>query len=54
MTELEKELFIESLKQSFRNNNPKEVADDLCAKLDVVKHNADVLELIFKLQQSRF
>ena len=54
MTEIEKEAFIESLKQSFRNNNPKEVADEMCMRLDMAKHDADAIENIFKLQQQYF
>ena len=54
MTEIEKELFVESLKQSFRNNYPKKVADEMCMRLDMAKHDADAIENIFKLYQQCF
>lgn len=51
MTEAEKEMFIESLKNQIRNMFPQNVADKLCKKLDEAKKGADTLELLYNQRQ---
>lgn len=51
MTEIEKEIFVQELKQFFHSNYAKEVADEMCDRLDVVKKEADTLEKIYNLHQ---
>ena len=54
MYDLEKELFINTLKQSFRMNLSGDTAEEMCDKLDYAKKNADVLEQIYNLNQQHW
>lgn len=47
MTDLEKEVLIESKKSQFRNMYTPDVADELCRRLDEAKKGADALEQLF-------
>lgn len=51
MTETEKETFVQYLKQFFHNNYTKDVADEMCDRLDKAKKEADTFEKIFSLHQ---
>lgn len=52
MTDVEKEMFIESKKMQFRNMYTTDVADELCRKLDEAKKGADALEQLFNTVQT--
>ena len=54
MTELEKEAFVNTLKQSIRVNYTKEVADEMCDRLDKIKLSADTFEQIYNLHQQQW
>lgn len=51
MTDVEKEMFIESKKRQIRNMYTPDVADELCRKLDEAKKGADALEQLYNQQQ---
>lgn len=51
MTEFEKELFVQNLKQFFHNNYAKDVADEMCDRLDKAKKEADSFEKVYTLYQ---
>ena len=54
MTETEKKLFLQNLKHFFRNCYTKDVAEEMCERLDKAKKNADVLEQIYNLHQQQW
>ena len=51
MTDFEKEIFVQDLKQFFHNNYAKDVADEMCDRLDKAKNEADMFEKIYNLYQ---
>lgn len=53
MNEIEKELFVNNLKQQFRNNYAKDIADEMCSRLDMAKKNADMLKQVYNLYQQQ-
>lgn len=54
MSELDKELFINMLEQASRFYCSKDVADEMCDRLDKAKKSADVLEQIYNLHQQQW
>ena len=50
MTDVEKEIFVESLKRQVRSQHTPEVADELCRRLDEAKKGADTLEQLYNQQ----
>lgn len=51
MTDKEKNMFIESKKSQIRNIYPRDVADELCKRLDEAKNGADVVEQLYNAIQ---
>ena len=54
MNEIEKENYVNELKQSIRNKYQHDVAEEMCKKLDIVKKGADSLEQLFNMCQNQF
>ncbi len=51
MTDVEKKIYVESLKRQIRNQYPQDVADEQCRKLDEAKKKADVVEQLYNAIQ---
>lgn len=51
MTDAEKEMIIEVKKRQIRSLYRKDVADELCRRLDEAKKGADALEQLYNQQQ---
>lgn len=51
MTDVEKEMFVESKKRQFRNMYTPCVAEEMCRRLDEAKKGADSLEQLFNTLQ---